>query len=91
MHLSGSQVRRVVVGCRLAEDAPHTRGVAEGANAELTRRAYKAFAERDLDALLELMHPQIEFVPATADLATGGVPYRGHEGIARYLDDVARV
>jgi ketosteroid isomerase-like protein len=52
---------------------------------------FAAFAERDLDAMLPEMDPDIEFLPVTANLTTGGVPYRGHDGIARYLDDVARV
>jgi ketosteroid isomerase-like protein len=52
---------------------------------------FAAFAERDFDALVELMDPEIEFLPVTANLTTGGVPYRGHDGIARYFDDVARV
>jgi ketosteroid isomerase-like protein len=52
---------------------------------------FAAFAERDLAAMLPEMDPQVEFLPVTANLTTGGVPYRGHEGIARYLDDVAHV
>jgi ketosteroid isomerase-like protein len=52
---------------------------------------FAAFAERDLVAMLPEMSADVEFLPVTANLTTGGVPYRGHEGIARYLDDVARV
>ena len=52
---------------------------------------FAAFAERDFDTLVDLMDPEIEFLPVTANLTTGGVPYRGHDGIARYFDDVARV
>jgi ketosteroid isomerase-like protein len=61
------------------------------ANVDLARRAFEAFAERDVDALLELMHPELEFLPVTANLTTGGLPYRGSEGIRRYIEDVARV
>jgi ketosteroid isomerase-like protein len=60
-------------------------------NVDLARRAFEAFGERDLAALLELMDDEVEFLPATASLTTGGEPYRGHEGITRYLDDVGRV
>ena len=60
-------------------------------NVDLARRAFEAFAERDLEALLEVMHPDVEFLPVTANLTTGGVPYRGHEGLARYFEDVGRV
>ena len=60
-------------------------------NVELARRAFEAFAERDVDALVELMHDDVEFLPVTANLTTGGMPYRGHAGIASYLEDVGRV
>jgi ketosteroid isomerase-like protein len=60
-------------------------------NVDLARRAFEAFGERDLAAVLELMHEEVEFLPATASLTTGGEPYRGHDGIARYLEDVGRV
>jgi ketosteroid isomerase-like protein len=52
---------------------------------------FAAFAARDLAAMLPEMDADIEFLPVTANLTTGGVPYRGHDGIARYFDDVARV
>lgn len=52
---------------------------------------FAAFAERDLAAMLPEMAADVEFLPVTANLTTGGVPYRGHDGIARYLEDVARV
>jgi ketosteroid isomerase-like protein len=71
----------------LGEDTP---GVSEQ-NMELARRAFDAFAERDADALVALMHEDVEFLPVTANLTTGGMPYRGHTGVARYLEDVGRV
>ena len=52
---------------------------------------FAAFAERDLGALVQMMDPEVEFLPVTANLTTGGIPYHGHDGIARYFDDVARV
>jgi ketosteroid isomerase-like protein len=60
-------------------------------NVDLASRVFEAFAVRDLDGLLAIVDPDVEFLPVTANLTTGGMPYRGHEGIARYLDDVARV
>ena len=60
-------------------------------NVELARRAFEAFAARDFAALPELMTEDVEFLPVTANLTTGGMPYRGHDGIARYLEDVDRV
>jgi ketosteroid isomerase-like protein len=62
-----------------------------GPNFDVVERMFAAFGDRDFDALVELMDPEVDFLPVTANLTTGGVPYRGHEGVARYFDDVARV
>ena len=62
-----------------------------GPNLEVARRLFEAFAARDLAALVALAHADLEFLPVTANLTTGGVPYRGHDGLARYMDDVAGV
>jgi ketosteroid isomerase-like protein len=61
------------------------------ANVELARRAFDAFGARDADAVLEVMDEEVEFLPVTANLTTGGVPYRGHDGMRRYFEDVGRV
>ncbi len=60
-------------------------------DADVLRRMFAAFAERDLEGMLATMDEDVEFLPVTANLTTGGVPYRGHEGIARYMEDVAGV
>jgi ketosteroid isomerase-like protein len=60
-------------------------------NVDLVGRMFEAFARRDLDALIATMDPDIEFLPVTANITTGGVPYRGYDGIARYLVDVAGI
>jgi ketosteroid isomerase-like protein len=52
------------------------------------RRAFEAFDGRDLPALVELTDPEVEFFAPTAALANEGRCYRGHDGIARYLQDV---
>jgi ketosteroid isomerase-like protein len=52
---------------------------------------YDAFARRDVDALVELVDPDIEFHAVTADLAHDGQPYRGVEGMRQYFADVARL
>jgi ketosteroid isomerase-like protein len=62
-----------------------------GANADVVRSMFAAFADRDLEAMLALLDPAVEFLPVTANLTTGGVPYRGHAGIAQYMEDVADV
>ena len=60
-------------------------------NVDIARRAFEAFGERDLAGVLAVMDEDVEFLPPTATLTRDGEPYRGHEGIARYLDDVGRV
>lgn len=61
------------------------------ADVELARRTFEAFAARDASALADLMDEDVEFLPITANLTTGGLPYQGHAGIARYFEDVSRV
>jgi ketosteroid isomerase-like protein len=63
--------------------------LARGRNAGLVRRLYAAFAARDLDALLDVVAPEIEFFGPTATLLNEGRCYRGHEGMRRYLRDAA--
>jgi ketosteroid isomerase-like protein len=60
-------------------------------NLALARRMFDAFAARDVEAAIEVSADDVEFLPVTANLTTGGVPYRGHEGIARYFADVGDV
>jgi ketosteroid isomerase-like protein len=61
-------------------------------NVELVRRAFEALSRRDIPTLLELAAPDIEFyAPATAALTRRGRSYRGHNGIMRYMRDVARI
>jgi ketosteroid isomerase-like protein len=45
-----------------------------------------AITERDLDAALELCHPEIEFYSLLAQLEAR--PYRGYAGIRRYFREV---
>ncbi len=60
-------------------------------NQDLARRAFEAFADRDLPALVDLLAVDMEFLPVTANLATGGLPYRGHDGMRQYFEDAARL
>lgn len=64
--------------------------MAEG-DVEVVRKAFDAFARRDLDDLCALADSQIEFRPATGAIAGRHGPYRGHEGVRQYFDDVAEV
>jgi ketosteroid isomerase-like protein len=58
---------------------------------EVVQAVFAAFAERDLEAVLELAAPDIEFIAVTSDYAGRTEPYRGHEGIRQYFRDVAEV
>jgi ketosteroid isomerase-like protein len=55
----------------------------------LIRRAYDAFAKRDLDTLVSISDDSIEVSTVTGLLAGRTGPYRGHEGLAQYMDDLA--
>ena len=60
-------------------------------NAGLVRRLFDAFAARDVDALLEIVDPEIEFFGPTATVLNEGRCYRGHEGMRRYLRDAEKL
>jgi ketosteroid isomerase-like protein len=75
----------IVVGGVLRGDASMT------SNRDIVRGVFEAFSRRDLPALLELADPDIVFTPPTGRLAGRDGPYRGHDGLRTYMDDVARV
>jgi ketosteroid isomerase-like protein len=56
-----------------------------------TRQLFERFSQRDVPGLLSLCADDVEFLPVTAMVAADGEPYVGHEGITRYVADVARV
>jgi ketosteroid isomerase-like protein len=62
-----------------------------GDDVSVVRAVFAAFAERDVERVLELIDPEIEFTPVTADFAGRTAPYRGYEGIREYFRDVALV
>jgi ketosteroid isomerase-like protein len=51
-------------------------------------RLFEAFSERKLTDALALLHPEVVFQPMTAEITRAGEPYRGHEGIRRYVADL---
>jgi ketosteroid isomerase-like protein len=55
-------------------------------NVELATRILNAIAPRDIDTLLELTDPDIEWQSFFA-MSAGGV-YHGHEGMRQYIDDL---
>ena len=56
--------------------------MSEGLTEEL-RTAYAGFGDRDMDAVLAVMGPQIEW-DGTDALAHTGV-YHGHDGVVEYI------
>jgi ketosteroid isomerase-like protein len=62
-----------------------------GTDVMVVKAVFAAFAERDVDRVLELIDPEVEFTAMTSDFAGRTDPYRGHEGIREYFRDVSRV
>jgi ketosteroid isomerase-like protein len=48
---------------------------------DLTYRAFQAFEDRDLDALLAMLDDDVEAFPILSGMEGG---YRGHDGIRRW-------
>ena len=57
----------------------------------VVQAVFAAFAERDVERVIELIDPEVEFTPMTSDFAGRTEPYRGHDGIREYFRDVALV
>jgi len=55
-------------------------------NMDLLRQVIDAFNRRDLDALLALMDPGVEFTPYERAVEGLG-PYLGHEGVRSWWED----
>ncbi len=58
---------------------------------EVVKAMFAAFADRDLDTVLGLSHPDIEFTAVTGEQAGRTEPYRGHAGMRQYFRDVAAI
>src|SRR5215217_9418173 len=58
---------------------------------EVVKAMFAAFAARDLETVLTLADPEIEFTAMTGEHAGRTDPYRGHEGLRAYFRDVASV
>jgi thiamine-phosphate pyrophosphorylase len=55
---------------------------------ELTRNAYAAIGRGDLDGLLAVVHPEVEFRSLVAEAE--GQTYHGHAGVREWWDRVAK-
>jgi uncharacterized protein len=63
-----------------------------GENVQIVRRVFDAFVRRDVEGLLEVMDPEVDFTaPGTQALVERDVSYQGHDGLRDYFEDVARV
>lgn len=54
----------------------------------IVARLFEAFSRRELLSALPLLHPEVVFQPMTAEVTRAGEPYRGHEGMRRYTEDI---
>jgi ketosteroid isomerase-like protein len=74
-----------------ARSAKLSLGLVADMDVMVVKAVFAAFAERDVERVLELIDPEVEFTPVTNDFAGRTEPYRGHEGIREYLRDVSLV
>lgn len=70
------------------EKGESSQGRPMGEAEKLIRRAFRAFAERDLEALVTISAEDIEISTVTGLMAGRSDPYRGHEGLEQYMDDL---
>jgi ketosteroid isomerase-like protein len=56
---------------------------------EVVKATFAAFAARDIEAVLALSAPDVEFTAVTGEHAGRTEPYRGHDGMRQYFRDVA--
>ena len=52
---------------------------------EIVRAALDAYNRRDLQAVLEVIDPDAEFIPLRSVLE--GTPYRGHDGMRKFFEE----
>ena len=58
---------------------------------ETVKRAFDAFARRDMEGALDFIHPDVRLWLVTAAVTRGGRPYVGHEGLREYARDVEQL
>jgi len=59
-------------------------------NAQIARQTFERICRRDIDGLLELYDPEIEFLPLTGTRVESG-GYVGHAGVRDYFEEAAEV
>jgi ketosteroid isomerase-like protein len=64
-------------------------GLVIATDIEVVKSTFAAFAARDVEAVLELVQPDVEFSAMTGEHAGRTDPYRGYGGMRQYFRDVA--
>jgi ketosteroid isomerase-like protein len=59
-------------------------------NVAVVRQSFKAIGSRDIDGLIELYAPDVEFLPLTGTRVESG-GYIGHAGVRAYFEEVGEV
>jgi ketosteroid isomerase-like protein len=59
-------------------------------NVNVVRRSFAAICAWDIDGLIELYAPEVEFLPLTGTRVESG-GYIGHDGVRAYFDEVGEV
>ena len=77
--------------CPVRSDGIVPTGLVIATDIEVVKATFAAFAARDLDTVLALADPDIEFTAVTGEHAGRTDPYRGHDGLRQYFRDVASV
>lgn len=60
------------------------------ANAQVARESFERICRLDIDSLLELYDPEIEFLPLTGTRVESG-GYNGHQGVRDYFEECAEI
>ena len=61
-----------------------------GSQVDVVRQTFEAICSRDIDGLIELYAPDVEFLPLTGTRVESG-GYSGHDGVRAYFDEVVEV
>ncbi|MEA2417999.1 MAG: hypothetical protein QOE60_205 [Thermoleophilaceae bacterium] len=59
-------------------------------NVEVARRSFEAIGSWDIDGLLSLYDPEVEFLPLTGTRVESG-GYVGHDGVRAYFEEVGEI
>jgi len=63
--------------------------MSEQSNLETVQRAYKAFVQGDLPALLNMLTDDVEFLPPAATKVPWAHPWRGRREVEQYFKTLA--